>query len=127
VDVLLADGRQQRTRYHCGRRGFGMAVRDHADVAITNLPDLLNDLTKASAVRNILCHGSWRLPDSGGASVPLFVNRRNEVVETAMDCGYLDQVQRHAAALACAVINSVTSIGLQFPGAADPGKPIWNS
>jgi len=106
---------------------FGKAVRDHPDEAITNLPDLLNDLRKASAMRNILCHRSWRLPDSGGASVPLFVNRQKEVVETAMDCAYLDQVQRHAAALACSVINTVTNIGWQFPGSTGPGKPIWNS
>lgn len=106
---------------------FGQAVRDHPSKAITNLPDLLRALKEAAAMRNILCHGSWRLPDSRGASVPLFVNRKKEVVETPMDCAYLDQVQRHAAELACSVVNTVTNIGLQFPGSAGPGKPVWNS
>ena len=105
---------------------FGKAVRDHPDEAITNLPDLLSDLKEASAMRNILCHGSWRPPDSRGASVPLFVNRNKEVIDTAMDCAYLDKVQVHATALACSVINTVTNTGLQFPGSAGPGRPIWN-
>lgn len=105
---------------------FGKVVRDHPDKAITDLPDLLSDLKKAAAMRNILCHGSWRLPDTQGASVPFFVNRQMDVVETAMDCAYLDQVQRHTAQLACSVINTVTNMGWQFPGSAGPGKPIWD-
>jgi len=103
---------------------FGKAVRDYPDEAITNLPDLLSDLKKAASMRNILCHGSWRLPDSQGASVPFFVNRQKEVFETAMDCAYLDQVQRHTAEIACSVINTVTNMGWQFPGSMGPGKPI---
>lgn len=106
---------------------YGKAVRDHPDIAITNLPDLLSDLRKASAMRNILCHASWRMPDVGGASVPLFVNKQQEVVVTAMDCAYLDQVQRHTAELACTVISTVTSIGWQFPGSSGPGKAVWSS
>jgi len=105
---------------------FGKVVRDHPDEAITDLPDLLSDLKKAAEMRNILCHGSWRLPDTQGASVPFFVNRQMDVVETAMDCAYLDQVQRHTAQLACSVINTVTNMGWQFPGSAGPGKPIWD-
>ncbi|MSM38600.1 MAG: hypothetical protein GJT30_03110 [Geobacter sp.] len=104
---------------------FGKAVRDYPDEAITNLSDLLSDLKKAASMRNILCHGSWRLPDSQGASVPFFVNRQKEVFETAMDCAYLDQVQRHTAEIACSVINTVTNMGWQFPGSMGPGKPIW--
>jgi hypothetical protein len=105
---------------------FGKAVRDHQHKVITDLPDLLDDLKKASAMRNILCYGSWRPPDSEGASVPLFVNRQKEVVEAAMDCAYLDQVQRHATELACSVINTVTRMCWQFPGSSGPGEPIWN-
>src|SRR5688572_4527899 len=33
---------------------FGKAVRDHTGATIANLPDLLDDLRKASAVRNAL-------------------------------------------------------------------------
>ena len=105
---------------------FGKAVRDHPVQAINDLPHLLTDLKKAASMRNILCHGSWNLPDSQGASLPFFVNRQREVVDTALDCAYLDQVQRHIAELACSVINTVTRMGWRFPGSTGLGKPIWD-
>jgi hypothetical protein len=105
---------------------YGKAVRDNPNAVIDNFDDLLNDLRKASQMRNILCHGSWGLPDTNGASVPFFVNRQKEIVDSAMDRQFIDQVQRHAANLACAVINTVTQMGWQFPGSAGPGKTIWN-
>jgi hypothetical protein len=101
------------------------AVRVHSGATIENLDDLLTDLRKASEMRNILCHGSWRLPNAAGASVPFFVNRHKRVVDSAMDRQFIDQVQRHAAELACAVINTVTHMGLRFPGSEGPGKAIW--
>ena len=102
-------------------------MRDHGSATIENLDGLLTDLRKASAVRNILCHGSWRLPNASGASVPFFVNRQERIVDSVMDCQAIDQVQRHTAELACAVINTVTHMGWQFPGSAGPGKAIWES
>jgi hypothetical protein len=103
---------------------YAKAVREHPRATITNLDDLQVDLRKASAVRNVLCHGSWRCPDANGASVPLFVNRQKRVFDTAIDRPYLMQVQRHTAELACAVMNTVTTMGWQFPGSAGPGRPI---
>jgi uncharacterized protein YutE (UPF0331/DUF86 family) len=103
---------------------FGRAVRDNQDATIENLDDLLDDLRKASRVRNVLCHGSWGVPDAAGRSVPLFVNRHKEVFETPIDVPFLQQTQRHAAELACAVINTVTHMGWQFPGSSGPGDPI---
>jgi thymidylate synthase len=104
---------------------YGKAVRDHSDATIDNLEDLLSDLRKASEMRNILCHGSWRLPDASGSSLPFFVNRQNKVVDSAMDREFIDQVQRRAVELACAVINTVTHMGWRFPGSTGPGKEIW--
>ncbi len=52
------------------------------------------------------------------------MNRQKMVVNSAMDRESIDQVQRHTANLACAVINSVTQMGWQFPGAAGLGKTI---
>jgi hypothetical protein len=103
---------------------FGKAVRDNPDTAIDNLDDLLGDLRKTSQMRNILCHGSWSLPDARGASIPFFVNRQKEIVDCAMDRQFIDQVQRHTANLACAVINTVSQMGWQFPGLAGSGKTI---
>jgi hypothetical protein len=104
---------------------YGKAVNNHPGATITHLNDLLDALRKASAMRNILCHGSWRPPDSSGASVPLFVNPQKMVVDSSLDVRLLDQVQRHTAQLACRVISTVTQMGWQFPGGAGPGKPIW--
>ncbi|WP_432745959.1 hypothetical protein ABXJ76_08335 [Methylobacter sp. G7] len=105
---------------------FGKAVRDYPK-AIIGIDELLLDLRNASKIRNVLCHGSWRLPDSNGASVPFFVNRQNEVFETAIDHLYINQVQRHATDLACSVINTVTHMGWQFPGSNGPGNVIWKN
>ncbi|MDR4470670.1 MAG: hypothetical protein MRJ68_20605 [Nitrospira sp.] len=104
---------------------YGKAVREHPRAAFDNLDDLLGDLQKTSQMRNILCHGSWRLPNTSGASIPFFMNRQKEIVDSAMDRQFIDQVQRHTANLACAVINTVTQMGWQFPGSAGPGKTIW--
>jgi len=104
---------------------FGKAVREHPDATIENLDDLLSDLKKASDIRNVLCHGSWRLPNDQGASVPFYVNTQKMIIESAVDIQFLKQTQRYAAKLACAVVNTVTRIGRQFPGSSGPGEPIY--
>jgi hypothetical protein len=53
------------------------------------------------------------------------VNLQKQIVDSAMDRQFIDQVQRHTANLACAVINTVTQMGWQFPGSAGPGKTVW--
>lgn len=103
---------------------YGKAVRQHPDATLTNLQDLLDDLRKAAELRNVLCHGSWRVPDAAGRSIPHYVDRKNRVFETPIDAAYLDQVRRHVVELTCAVINSVSHMGWQFPGSQSPGKQI---
>jgi hypothetical protein len=105
---------------------YGKAVRDHPKRTISNIDELLTDLRSASAIRNVLCHGSWRPPDSNGASIPLFVNRQKEVFDSAIDVAFLAQLQRSAAKLACEVVSTVTHMGWQFPGSNGPGSPIWH-
>lgn len=105
---------------------YGKAVRENPKATISNLEELIDHLRNASAIRNVLCHGSWnRRPDSQGRSLPFFVNRNGEIFETPIDLMYLNQVQRHTTELACAVISTVTQMGYQFPGSTGPGKPIW--
>lgn len=104
---------------------YGKAVRDFSGSKIENIEYLLNDLREASKYRNALCHGSWRKPDSNGFSVPLFVNKQNEKFETPVNIDFLIQVRKHTCELVCAVINTVTHIGLQFPGSGGPGEVIW--
>ncbi len=103
---------------------YGKSVRDNSRATIENLDDLLNDLRAASKIRNVLCHGSWCMPDGNGASVPFFVNRQKEIFETPIDVAFLDQVQKHAMELICAVINTVTHMGWQFPSSSGPGEAV---
>ena len=105
---------------------YGKSVRDNSSATIKNLDDLLNDLRAASKIRNVLCHGSWRMPDSNGASIPFFVNRQKEVFETPIDIAFLNQVQKHALELTCAVINTVSHMGWQFPSSNGPGEAVWS-
>ena len=104
---------------------YAKAVKEHPEATIENLDDLVSDLKKASEIRNVLCHGSWRLPNEQGAAVPFFVNTQKMVFETAVDIQFLKQTQRHVAELACAVVNTVTHMGWQFPGSSGPGEPIY--
>ena len=102
------------------------AVEEYSNAKIPGLEDLLGHLREASRIRNVLCHGSWRSPDEAGASKPLFVERKGQMFETAIDCEYLDRVRQHVVKLACAVVNLVTTRGWQFPGSLGPGRPVLN-
>ncbi|WP_369915947.1 hypothetical protein AB8810_07000 [Xanthomonas sp. NCPPB 3005] len=104
---------------------YGKAAREHPNARIESLDDLLVDLRAACKIRNALCHGSWHVPDSAGRSVPFYVNKQSEKFETAVDCAFLDQLQRVVAGLSCAVINTVTHMGWQFPGSGGPGRAVW--
>jgi hypothetical protein len=103
---------------------YGKAVRDNTATSTENVDELVEDIKKATVIRNVLCHGSWRTPNANGASVPLFVDKQKQVFDTAIDIVYLSQVQAHVAELACSVIDTVTHMGWQFPGGAGLGKPI---
>jgi hypothetical protein len=75
---------------------YGKAMREYSKATITNLDELIDHLRKASTIRNVLCHGSWnRRPDEQGRSLPLFVNKNNEIFKTPSDLAFLVQVQQH--------------------------------
>ena len=104
---------------------YGTAVRENGAATISNLDELLDCLRKAAKLRNVLCHGSWRVPDTTGRSTPLFVNSDNKPFEGAIDEAFLAQTQKHVAELACAVISSVAHMGWRFPGwPSGPGKAV---
>ena len=106
---------------------YGKAVREHPESTIENLDELLGNMRAAARVRNVICHGSWRGPDAAGASVPFFVNQEMQRFDTAIDSEYLCKLQRHVSELICAVVNTVTHMGWQFPGSKGPGEVIWES
>lgn len=103
------------------------SIKKHPNATFCSLPELLNDLKAAARVRNVLCHGSWRCPNDIGASIPFFVTKLNERFETLIDNAWLEQTRLHVVTLICAVINTVTQMGWQFPGSAGPGLPIWRN
>jgi hypothetical protein len=104
---------------------FGKSLRDHCEATISNLDYLLSDLRKASEFRNVICHGSWRLPDENSFSIPHYVNHHQQVFLTPIDAQYLVQVQRGTAELIFSVMDCVTTMGYNFPGSDGPGKQIF--
>jgi hypothetical protein len=103
---------------------YGNAWRNYHNPPVSNFEELVEDLRQAAQLRNVLCHGAWQVPDSNGKSLPLFVDRKQRIFATSIDAVYLQQVRAQVAGLLCAVINSISSIGLQFPGSAGPGESI---
>lgn len=100
---------------------YGKAVRDNPEADLVGFDDLLVDLKNACKIRNAICHGSWRTPDPEGLSVPFYVNRQSEIFDTPVGIAFLGQCLRATTDLACAVIDSVTHMGWQFPGSTGPG------
>jgi hypothetical protein len=109
---------------------YGRAVRENQDSTIENVEELVESIKKAATIRNVVCHGSWRLPDAEGKSLPFFFKRDKAAddiggCETKLDIHSLRQVQNEVSALACDVIDTVTQMGWQFPGGGGPGETIW--
>ncbi len=105
---------------------YGKAVRDHQEADFKNVGDLVEDIKRASKVRNALCHGSWHAPDASGATKLYYFDKKDGKFDTRIDIEWLKQVQAHVVGLICSVIDSVTVMGWEFPGGAGPGKPIWH-
>ena len=111
---------------------FEGAATSNPNNSTENISELVADIKKAAEIRNILCHGSWMLPDNEGKSLPRFSKKdraTGQIVQFADKIGieYLSQVQAHVTDLICSVVDTVTHMGYEFPGGAGPGKPIWQS
>lgn len=100
---------------------LGKHLKAHPKKTIENLEDLIADLKEAAVLRNVICHGSWGAPDPEGRSTPLYLNKKIEKFESAIDVAYLTQLQQHVSELACGVIDTVTMMGWAFPGSSGPG------
>lgn len=106
---------------------YGKALREHPEVKYAGADTLIADLRSAAQLRNVLCHGSWRTPDSSGKSLPFFITSKMMKFETPIDVAHLKQTRAHVVELVCAVVNSVTHMGWQFPGTAGPGEVVYKS
>jgi hypothetical protein len=101
------------------------AAKSNEKFTMTNVSDLVADLRRASKLRNVICHGSWRAPDKDGQSRPFFVNREGEVFETSIGIEWLNQLRQHVVELIAAVVTNVSHMGYQFPGTSGPGTVIF--
>lgn len=99
-------------------------AKKNSEAPIQYIEDLVADIKEYAQIRNVLCHGSWPRPNSEGKSIPLFVNYKMEVWDIAIGIEYLEKLEKKVANLIYSVIDSVTSIGYQFPGGAGPGQQI---
>lgn len=86
---------------------------------------LITKLKDAKDFRNTLCHGSWGKPDDKGRAIPRFVNRRHIRFETPLDVEHLKSSRAVVLNLVCDVMDSVTALGVQFPGSDGPGQVLW--
>lgn len=102
------------------------SVKEHPTATITNMQELEKDLRDAARVRNALCHGSWLPPNEQGACKLRYIEKKSKCrFDSEVDIHFLEQMQRHAAELSVAVINTVTLMGWQFPGSNSPGNVVW--
>lgn len=109
-------------------RIYEKAVKAHPETTLENLSDLITDLYKISRYRNTLCHGSWRTPpNSNGETIPFFFDRKMERFEKPINASFLYNIQSDTVHIICAVINTVTRMGWQFPGSDGPGEVIINN
>lgn len=79
---------------------YGKAVRSNTNLKIENFSVLLDDLRKASKIRNAICHGSWRTPNSEGLSIPFYVNKQGEVFDISIGVAFLAQLRKTTTDLA---------------------------
>jgi hypothetical protein len=101
------------------------AVKENQNAAIANIDELVDEITKAKTIRNILCHASWGAPNDEGGSMPFFITKNYEVCDTPIDVQFLFRVQAHVASLICDVFDTVTQMGYQFSGGGGPGEIVW--
>ena len=91
-------------------------MEENKEADVDELTELFEKLRTASTIRNVICHGSWKMPNELGQSVPFFANKQKEIFGDRIDVEYFQNLQIHTAELACAVINSISRMGWQFPG-----------
>lgn len=101
------------------------SLKESEKFSVENFDELLRQLRELRDWRDILCHCSWRPPDAEGCSVPLFVNRKGDILQNEIDKEVLEKIMNSAAELALEVVNIITAHGFQWPGSNGPGKPAY--
>lgn len=104
---------------------YAQALSENQRTKGNDYSNQIAGLKQAKDIRNALCHGSWGKPDDEGRTVPKFVNRKLEIFGTPIDRDFLMQRRSAVRHMICDVLDSVTSVGYQFPGSDSPGQQLW--
>jgi hypothetical protein len=104
---------------------YAQALSENEKTKDKDYSNQIAGLKQAKDIRNALCHGSWGKPDDEGRTVPKFVNRKLEIFETPVDGHFLHRTREALRDMICDVLDSVTSVGYQFPGSDSPGEQLW--
>ena len=99
------------------------AARDNPATTTKNVDELSEDIRSDHHPQRAL---SWLMANTECQRRIRAAIRQSAatVFDTAIDIAYLKQAQAHVPELACNVIDTVTHMRWQFPGGAEPGKPI---
>lgn len=108
---------------------FQDAANSNPKNSTENIGELVAAIKEAAVLRNMLCHGSWMVPDNEGKSLPRFTKKDRATgklvqFESKIGIEFLSQVQAHVTDLICSVIDTITHMGYQFPGGAGQGMPV---
>lgn len=104
---------------------YAKTVKEHHQAESINVGILVANIKEVAAIRNALCHGSWRAPNETGESTLFFLNKRDELLDAQIDIQWLHQLQVQIQDIICDVIDSVTVMGWNFPGSEGGGKEVW--
>jgi hypothetical protein len=112
---------------------FEACVKAHQEANRAKAAHSSAEVKRLAAVRNALCHGSWRKPDALGRSQLHYIAKKAvtdtgvKPFEPKISIKWLQELRAEALELVCDVIDTVTELGWQFPGSTGPGDAIWPS
>jgi len=105
---------------------YQASVKNSGHPTPHDFDSLISDLIKVFEYRNVLCHGCWSAPDEKGESIPFYVRKSDKMkFEMPIDIRLLKNIQQAVSELIIAIIETVTTLGYQFPGSRGPGSEIW--
>ena len=80
-------------------------------IRLKNVDELVDDIKKASKIRNALCHGSWHALDASGTTDLYYFDKKDGKFDSRIDIGLAATGAAHVVGPICSVIDSVTVRG----------------
>lgn len=98
---------------------YERAIKENPEFSTNETISLIQDLKAQVKWRNLLCHCSWRIPNSDGESIPLYRDKSGEIFDSKIDMKFITGVRSVTITLICRVMDSITERGYDFPGTVD--------